>query len=350
MAKNVLFPTLRNVMLTGFSTLGDLAKTIPIIYPVCKDNPDITFVMPTNKSNVSLFVNKPSNLLVPGIEMKKYRTFFGALKLAKNLHLRYNFSAVADLHGNTYTWFVDKYFERNKVLVVKIDRCSKERRLLTTGKMRKSITPVHERLRDVMTKLRLNISNEFESILKYGDPINSLIVPAKGEEEKWIAIAPFSRHKGKAYPIEQMQMIIAEFARWDNVHIFLFGGGKNEYAILDPIMRRHKNVTSVMHAKPTFADEFELMSHCDVMLTMDSANMHLASLVGIPVVSVWGATHPWCGEMGWHQAYKDTVQVDIECRPCSMTGKKKCKFNDYHCLHDISPEMIIKKVERVLER
>ena len=43
--------------------------------------------------------------------------------------------------------------------------------------------------------------------------------------------------------------------------------------------------------------ELNLMSHLDVMLSMDSANMHLASLVNIPVVSVWGATHPYAGFM-----------------------------------------------------
>ena len=41
------------------------------------------------------------------------------------------------------------------------------------------------------------------------------------------------------------------------------------------------------------------MSNMDVMLVMDAANMHLASLVNIPVVSIWGATHPCAGFAGW---------------------------------------------------
>ncbi|MBR5640152.1 MAG: glycosyltransferase family 9 protein [Muribaculaceae bacterium] len=351
MAKNDLNPTLRNVMLTGFSSLGNVAMTIPIVYPVCLANPNVSFTLTTRKGNENLFVNKPANLTVVGIEMTKYRTFAGAFKLAKNLLMRYNFDAVADLQGSAYTWCIDKYFRYKKVTVVTVDRCRKYCRKLTSGKIRNAITPIQERMRDVMSNIGLDTGDEFVSIINYGEPINSKIVPEKGEEEKWIAIAPFTEHKGKAYPIEQMQMIIAELARWDNIHIFLFGGGKNERAILDPIMRRHKNVTSVPHIDDrTFADEYELMRHCDVMLTLDSANMHLASLVETPVVSVWGATHPWCGEMGWHQALKDTVQLDLDCRPCSMTGNKRCRFGDYHCLHDISPEMIIKKVKRVLER
>lgn len=338
-------------MLTGFASMGNVAMTIPIVYPVCQANPNISFTLTTRKENENIFVNKPNNLTVVGIEMKKYRTCVGAVKLAKNLLLRYNFDAVADMQNSAYTWCIDKFLAYKKVTVAPIDRYRKQCRQLTSGKLREALPSYHERLRNVMTQLGLNTGDEFVSILNYGEPVNSKIVPEKGEEEKWVAIAPFTEHKGKAYPIEQMQMIIAELARWDNIHIFLFGGGKNEHDILDPIMRRHKSVTSVPHIDDhTFADEYDLMRHCDVMLTLDSANMHLASLVELPVVSVWGATHPWSGEMGWHQAVRDTVQLDLDCRPCSMTGSKRCRFGDYHCLHDISPEMVIKKVKRVLDR
>ncbi len=338
-------------MFTGFATLGNVAMTIPIVYQVCKANPNISFTLSTRKENVEIFVSKPANLTVVGVEMKKYRTFVGAIRLAKNLLLRYNFDAVADLQGSAYTWCIDKYLAWKKLRVATLDRCRKDCRKLTSGKLRQSIPPIQERLCEVMTKLGLNHGDELVTILNDDAAINSKIVPEKGEGEKWIAIAPFTNHKGKAYPIEQMQLIVTELARWDGTHIFLFGNGKNERAILDSIMRRYKNVTSVPHLDDhTMPDELDLMHHCDVMITLDSANMHLAALVSLPVVSVWGATHPWCGEMGWHQAMRDTVQLDLDCRPCSMTGNKRCRYGDYHCLHDISPEMIIKKVKRVLDR
>ena len=54
--------------------------------------------------------------------------------------------------------------------------------------------------------------------------------------------------------------------------------------------------------------------------------------------------------MGWHQAMRDTVQLELECRPCSVYGNKKCRYGDYHCMRDISPELIINKVKKVLQR
>ena len=94
--------------------------------------------------------------------------------------------------------------------------------------------------------------------------------------------------------------------------------------------------------------ELNLMSHLDVMLAMDSGNMHLASLVGTPVVSVWGATHPYAGFMGWGQSEKNAVQISLPCRPCSIFGNKPCIRGDYACLRQITPNQIIEKVESLL--
>jgi ADP-heptose:LPS heptosyltransferase len=100
----------------------------------------------------------------------------------------------------------------------------------------------------------------------------------------------------------------------------------------------------------TMRQELILMAHLDVMLSMDSANMHMASLTGIPVVSVWGATHPMAGFMGWHQSIDNAVQLDMDCRPCSIYGKKPCQYGDYRCLTGIKPETIVDKISVLLTK
>ena len=95
------------------------------------------------------------------------------------------------------------------------------------------------------------------------------------------------------------------------------------------------------------SDELILMSHLDVMVSMDSSNMHMASLVGTKVVSIWGATHPYAGFMGWRQSEENAVQLDMPCRPCSVYGNKPCLRGDYACMNNISPEMIIEKIAKL---
>ena len=96
--------------------------------------------------------------------------------------------------------------------------------------------------------------------------------------------------------------------------------------------------------------ELVLMSHLDVMVSMDSANMHLASITGTKVVSVWGATHPYAGFMGWQQSEDNAVQLPLDCRPCSIFGNKPCRRGDFACMTGITPERIFEKIDRLLSR
>jgi len=87
------------------------------------------------------------------------------------------------------------------------------------------------------------------------------------------------------------------------------------------------------------------MSYLDVMLSMDSANMHLASLVNTEVISIWGQTHPYAGFLGWKQLPVNTIQCeDLACRPCSVYGNKECYRKDFACMNNILPETIINKI------
>lgn len=349
MAKNER-EILRTVLITRFSALGDVAMTIPIVYPMCEANPKTNFVLVTRKLPAMMFVNRPANLIVLGVDLNQYRGLSGLIKLANNLQHRYQFDAMADLHNVLRTKIITLVMKLKGVKVATIDKGRREKRQLTSGKSKQPLMSTHSRYKQVFIKLGLKTGEEFTSIYASKQPEPSPIVPAKEPGTRWIAIAPFSQHQGKQYPLERMQLVISEVSRWEGVRIFLLGGGDKEKAELDKIMRLYDNVLSLPNIKHSMADELALLARCDVMLSMDSANMHLASLVGLPVVSVWGATHPACGFLGWHQALRDTVQLDLECRPCSVFGNKKCRYGDYHCMCDIQPESIISKLKTVLER
>ena len=90
------------------------------------------------------------------------------------------------------------------------------------------------------------------------------------------------------------------------------------------------------------------MSHLDVMISMDSSNMHLASLTDTPVVSIWGATHPFAGFLGWRQTTDNAIQISLDCRPCSIFGNKPCLRGDYACMQNIAPETIVEKVKSII--
>ena len=162
----------------------------------------------------------------------------------------------------------------------------------------------------------------------------------------WIGYAPFSAHAGKTYPEAQSRKLVELLAaRYDRV--FIHGGGGAELAFAEEMAAAYPNVTALF-GKLRFAGEMDLMAHEDCLISMDSMAMHMASLVATPVVSVWGATHPKLGFLGWGSPMENALQADMACRPCSVFGAKPCKYGDYRCLQAVTPEMIVERIDAIL--
>ena len=355
MAKNNCAASGRTVLVTRFSALGDVAIAVPVLYPVCVANSDVNFVMLTRKGAAAgVMVNCPPNLTVVAADVKgEYRGLCGMWRLAARLRRDYGVTDVADLHSVMRSWAIDLSMALHGRRVARLRKGRAQKRALTSGSLRCQLPTSHQRYRAVLGRLGLSMpADHFASLAQYGPlPPGVLARGEKPDGVRWIAIAPFSHHRGKVYPLPLMTKVIDALAAMPNVHLFLMGGGDSERRALDEIAARHSGVaTSIAGIKHGFADEYGLLSRCDVMLTMDSANMHLASLVGLPAVSVWGATHPWCGFMGWNQSEGDAVQLDLPCRPCSVFGQKPCRLGDYRCLTGIDPNAVVQRVTNVMQR
>ena len=129
---------------------------------------------------------------------------------------------------------------------------------------------------------------------------------------------------------------------------YIFGRGGEEDKYFTLWCAQYRNCTYVNRYTENMYIELIIMSHLDVMVSMDSANMHLASLTAIPVLSIWGATHPYAGFMGFGQPADNAIQLNLDCRPCSIYGNKPCKRGDYACLQNIPPERIVDKITSII--
>ena len=309
--------------------------------------------MVTQQVASTLFINSPSNLIIIGADVKgKHKGAVGLFRLFKEIRSNYGIDAFADLHDVIRTHFLTLYCRLYGIPVARIRKGRAMKRKLTRSR-RKQLTQLitsHERYFDVFHRLGFDSHTDFASLYKdKADPSEfSEITPPKADGEKWIAIAPFAKHKGKIYPVEKMEEVVSGLSELQDVKIFLFGGGGYERDVLRKWADKFKNTISIAEKRYGFQKELALLSHADVMLSMDSANMHLASLVNVPVISIWGATHPYCGFTGWKQNAGNIIQADMPCRPCSVFGNKECARGDYACLYGIAPETILKKVKKIL--
>jgi len=163
---------------------------------------------------------------------------------------------------------------------------------------------------------------------------------------RWVGFAPFSAQQSKAYPVDLAREAVRLLAaRCDR--LFIHSGGGSEAAFACEMEAAHPNVTA-LHGRMALADEMNLIAYIDCLVSMDSLAMHLAALVATPVISVWGATHPGLGFLGWGCDPRNILQADMPCRPCSVYGAKPCRFGDRRCLRAVTPQAIADKVEEVL--
>jgi len=339
------------ILIIRFSALGDVAMTIPVIYSLAVAHPTLEITVLSSKPLQALFEYLPNNVKFIGADLK------GKHKGLKGLNVLYNdlkvekFDYVADFHSVLRSQFLNFRFMLGGAKTAQINKGRSNKRKLTL-KNNKVLVPLKSsffRYKEVLQQLGFNFELHFDSILTHTkeDLTQKNEQAALKSDFKWIGIAPFAKHKGKIYPLELQEKVIAHFANDKRVKLFVFGGGEAEKDVVNNWSEMYPSIVSMV-SKLNINQELLLMSQLDVMLSMDSANMHLASLVGTKVVSVWGATHPFAGFMGWNQSIENAIQVDLDCRPCSIYGNKPCYRGDYACLYQINPEMIINRIEKIV--
>ena len=259
------------------------------------------------------------------------------------------------MHSVLRSDYLRMRFNLGRYRVEHINKHKNQRRKLTSykNKVRKQLPSSFENYAEVFARLGYPVDiRQFRSIFpKEGGNLNLLPkeIGPKKSFETWIGIAPFAAHRGKIYPPQLMEQVIYRLIKQQpNVRIFLFGKGEYEDKYFPLWNAQYRQCLTVNKYCEGMYQELILMSHLNVMLSMDSANMHLASLAGIPVVSVWGATHPLAGFLGFNQNTDNAIQLDLDCRPCSIFGNKPCQRGDYACLQNIPPERIVERITTLI--
>ena len=231
-----------------------------------------------------------------------------------------------------------------------VDKARLERRWLLNPKNthKRPLRPVTERYADVFRKAGLAYQETFRSLYESVKPDTTFFAELKGRDKKtWIGIAPFAKHPGKIYPLEQMERVVSALSQREDTYICLLGARGEEEKQLQKWKTDYPNVECIA-GKYSLDKELALINRLDLLICMDSANMHFASLVHTPVLSIWGATHPYAGFYGYHQEPEYAVQLPLLCRPCSIFGQRPCHRGDWACLKGIDPAVILDKVDYIL--
>jgi ADP-heptose:LPS heptosyltransferase len=329
--------------------MGDVAMLVPVLKNLLESYPHLRITIASNAFYAPFFAPLERCHFFPVYTRGQHQGLPGIFKLFSELKNFGTYNAVADLHGLLRSVVVRNLFALAGVPHASIKKGRKEKKQLTrkTKKKKIQLATGFERYANVFAKLGFPVKIDASQSAVF--PILELPPKAKpyfANDTPVIGVAPFAHHTGKMYPLDKMKETVALLSQMGYT-LLLFGGGGDETTTLQHWESELRKNIFCMAGKFSLADEMAIISHLGLMLCMDSANMHIASLFGVKVVSIWGATHPFAGFYGWQQPLENIITKNLDCSPCSVFGNKNCWRGDHACMNSISPEEIIAKLMAV---
>jgi len=155
--------------------------------------------------------------------------------------------------------------------------------------------------------------------------------------ERLIALAPGSVWGTKRWPYyPQLAQALADAGR------IVIVGGPGDRALAKDILSAVPNAVDATDKLPLLASA-ELIGRSAVIVTNDSAPLHLASAMGTPTVAIFGPTVPQFG-FGPLALTKATLGHEmLACRPCHRHGPKRCPLTHFKCMRELSVEGVAER-------
>lgn len=334
----------KNILVIRLSAMGDVAMTVPVLRALTQQHPELKVTVLT-RAFFAPFFRDIENVNVFSADLKgKHKGVFGLYNLARELN-KNRFYVIADLH-NVLRTKVLKQFLRCKRFI-SIDKGRKEKKQLIAGNIFEPLKTTHQRYADVFNSLGYPVDLSNPSFPEKVE-LTSMLQKLLGESsKKMVGIAPFAAHEGKMYPLELTKKVIETLSK--DYKMVLFGGGKKEIDVLNEMESAFENTVNIA-GKLTLDEELDVVSNLEVMLSMDSGNAHIAAMLGIKTVTIWGVTHPFAGFAPFNQPNDYALLADrnqFSKIPTSVYGNKYPE-NYEAAAGSIPPEAVVKKIKSII--
>ena len=338
--------TIQHIAIIRLSAMGDVAMTVPVIRAFAQQYPKVKITMVSRPFFQPFFEGIPNLTFFAFDEKVKHKGFLGLVRLFRELY-SLKIDAFVDLHNVLRSQVVRTLFRLSGKQVVAVDKGRAGKKALTRpeNKVFKPLTTMFERHRQVFEELGFTLDLSHPIFPEKAVLSDEILKSIGNPNQKLIGIAPFAQYESKVYPLDLMQEIISKLAVNQDQTILLFGGGKKETELLDTLAKPFDNVINVA-GKIKFTQELQLISNLDVMLSMDSGNAHIAAMLGVKVITLWGATHPYAGFSPFNQPIENALVADRNLfpkLPTSVYGNKKVEgYED--AMRTILPEEVVAKL------
>lgn len=334
------------ILVIRTSAMGDVALLIPVIRGLREKYP-VEEISILTRQEFHIFFEPISGIeLISPDFSGRHMGATGLLRLSGDLVKKVRPDLVVDLHDVIRTRVLRLLFRLKGIRVFVINKGRREKKAVTRGKVKKMLKHTIERYCETFSRAGYSIApypgknitisgtagKKAEEILSQGGLIN-------------IGIAPFAKHSLKEWPAPNMKKLLHLIYKRTPCNFWFFGG-PDESTRLEDLSSGIPNC-KILAGRMSLEEELAVMGQMEFMIAMDSSNMHMAALLGIKVVSLWGATDPVTGFGPWMQPESHLIRIpseELSCRPCTVYGKGKCRRGDFACMNWLTPEIVYDRI------
>ncbi|WP_025321515.1 lipopolysaccharide heptosyltransferase II [Deferrisoma camini] len=171
------------------------------------------------------------------------------------------------------------------------------------------------------------------------EEVERVLAEAGGEaHEPLAALAPGSVWATKRWPAERFAEVGRGLqARGLRVVVL---GGPDDRAVAQAVCAAVGAGAVNAAGKTSLKALAAWMDRVRLLVTNDSAPLHVAAARGTPTVAVFGATTLDLGFGPFHAASR-VVEAEVECRPCGLHGGRRCRKGHFRCMLEVTPEEVL---------
>lgn len=326
-----------NILFITLSNIGDVILTLPVLGVLEKEFPNARISVMVSPQAKEIFVNDPAISKI--ISYDKHISFLEKIKLGLRLKRR-NFDLVVDLRSTMYPVLINAPYRTSlftptpKDLVWGFSKAKKHK---------------HKRYIHLnkLLPLGLDVQNATYNLLFSEEDkrtTKSIFEEFNiSEADKIVAVAPGTKSHIKRWTTSGFTKACQRLNRELGIKVLLVGDTND------------KEITSQILSTQALSDTYDisgrtnmhqlgcLLSRCKLLITNDSAPLHLADIVNTPSVAIFGPTD--------HIKYGPTLENSVVIRKnfkCSPCEKAQCAFN-LECMKQISADEVFEAAKKILE-
>ena len=314
---------IKRILFISLSNVGDIVLTTPVMRVLAENFPKARMDVMVGPNGVELFTSHPAVFKV--ISYDKHVPMSDKRRLVRKLR-QVNYDIIVDMRNSLFPFLVGAKYRTNPVkLPPKTIRHKKHQHLWKLASIGLTVPDA---------AFYLHISEEDNNYI-------GRIMRDLDSTRSIVAVSPGARSDIKKWPKENYIKLISTLMEKLNAQIIMVGDNVDRALIKDIIIFLEGDIMD-LSGRTTLPQLAALLKQCDMLVTNDSAPLHIAGAVGTNVLAIFGPTdHTLYGPTGEEDR---VVTCDIHCAPC---GKAQCEF-EHECMKYIKTDEVFNVARKML--